>query len=317
MENPSARLLRLLTLLQSRRHWTGAELRDRLRVSGRTLRYDVAKLRDLGYQVHADAGVGGGYSLQAGGTLPPLQLDDDEAIAVALALRSGEASPGLGESAATALLKLEQVMPWRLRSRVNTVRSFTATAGPAAPSTDPEVVVFLTAACRDHRRVRFDYTAHDDTTSRRDVEPYRLVQMSRRWYLHAFDPARADWRSFRLDRMQVRRPEGARFVPRPLPPASSLEAAVDAYYARHRAVVLVEAPIEAVRRRLPEQVPIQPLDQDRCRVHATGESPQALAINQLMIDQPFHLEDASPGVLDALRTLTRRLTEAMRPPGSP
>lgn len=316
MENPSARLLRLLTLLQARTRWTGPELCDRLRVSARTLRYDIDKLRGLGYPVHADAGVGGGYALQPGGNLPPLQLDDDEAIAMAIGLRSAAGVPGLGESAATALMKLEQVMPWRLRGRVTAVRTFTASAGESGTRTDPDVVAFLTGACRDRRRIRFDYPtsgSSDGATSRREVEPYRLVQMDRSWYLQAFDPSRDDWRTFRLDRMHLLRPEGARFAARVAPPPSTLRTSVDAYYARHRAVVVVEAPTETVTQRLPAQVPVERVDDDRCRVHASGQSPEALALNLVMIDQPFVIEDASPSVLTALQALGDRIANAGSP----
>lgn len=308
--NPSARLLRLLTLLESRSRWPGPELCDRLAVSARTLRYDMDKLRGLGYAVHAEPGVGGSYALRPGVILPPLLLDDEEVIALAIGLRASAGNPGLGEAAATALLKLEQVMPWRLRGRVNAVRSFTATTGESGPSTDPDTVVFLTGACRDRRRVSFDYAGADGATSRREVEPARLVQMGRQWYLQAFDPSRDAWRSFRLDRMTLRHPEGARFPARPAPPASSLSAHTDAYYARHRAIVLVDAPAATVARRLPAQVPVEPVADDRCRVHATGESPEALALNVLMLDQAFVVEEASAGVLDAFRRLGERIAAA-------
>lgn len=310
MESPSARLLRLLTLLQTRSHWPGPELCDRLQVSARTLRYDIDKLRGLGYPVHAETGVGGGYALQPGGTLPPLQLDDDEAVAMVVGLRAAAGLPGLGEAATSALVKLEQVMPWRLRGRVTTVRTFTASAGEIGPRTTPDAVAFLTGACRDRRRVRFDYVASGEATTRREVEPYRLVQMDRAWYLQAFDLARDDWRTFRLDRMDLKRPEGARFAAREAPPPSSLRTSADAYYARHRAVVLVDAPAETVTRRLPAQVPVEPVSDRRCRVHATGESPPALALNLVMIDQPFVVEDATPSVRAALATLSGRLLAA-------
>ena len=314
MENPSARLLRLLTLLQARSRWTGPELCDRLGVSARTLRYDMAKLRELGYPVHAEAGIGGGYALQPGGKLPPLQLDDDEAVAMAIGLRAATGVAGLGESAATALIKLEQVLPWRLRGRVGTLRRFTDSVGEGGPRTDPDVVVFLTGACRDQRTIRFDYATRDGATSRREVEPYRLVQMGRRWYLLAFDPARNDWRNFRLDRMTVRRPEGARFAPRDAPDPARLLANTDAYYQRHRATVVVEAPVDVVTQRLPRAVPVEWVDDSRSRVYATGETPYNVAVNLLLIDQAFSVEEASADVLDALRTLGARVAAALALP---
>jgi predicted DNA-binding transcriptional regulator YafY len=311
MENPSARLLRLLTLLQARSRWTGPELCDRLGVSPRTLRYDMAKLRDLGYRVQAEPGVAGGYRLRPGDTLPPLHLTDDEAVAMAIGLRAASGVAGLGESAATALAKLEQLLPRRLRGRVTTLVAFTAAVGQAGPAIDPDLVVFLTGACRDHRRVRFGYAARDGSTSRRDVEPYRLVQLGHRWYLLAYDPGRADWRSFRLDRMRVHRPEGARFTPRPAPDPASLLASTDAYFRRHRATVLVQAPVEVVAQRLPASVPVEWVDAAVCRVHASGETPYQVAVNLLLIDQDFTVEQAPAEVVAALRTLRERITAAI------
>jgi predicted DNA-binding transcriptional regulator YafY len=311
MENPSARLLRLLTLLQARPRWTGPELCERLGVSARTLRYDMAKLRDLGYHVQAEPGVAGGYSLRPGDTLPPLHLTDDEAVAMAIGLRAASGVAGLGESAATALAKLEQLLPRRLRGRVTTLVAFTASVGQSGPAVDPDLVVFLTGACRDRRRVRFDYTARDGSVSRREVEPYRLVQMGHRWYLMAYDLGRADWRSFRLDRLQVRRPEGARFTPREAPDPTTLLANTDAYFRRHRATVLVQAPAEVVAQRLPPAVPVEWVGDAVCRVHASGETPYHLAVNLLLIDRDFTVEQAPAEVVDALRTLGERITAAI------
>jgi len=284
---------------------------DRLGVSARTLRYDMAKLRDLGYRVQAEPGIAGGYRLVPGDTLPPLQLDDDEAVAMAIGLRAASGVAGLGESAATALAKLEQLLPRRLRGRVTTLVSFTAAVGPTGPAIDPDLVVFLTGACRDHRRVRFDYAARDGSASRREVEPYRLVQMGHRWYLLAYDPGRAGWRSFRLDRMRVHRPEGARFVPREAPDPTSLLASADAYFRRHRATVLVRAPVDVVAQRLPASVPVEWVDPALCRVHASGETPYQLAVNLLLIDQDFMVEQAPAEVIDALRTLGERIAAAV------
>lgn len=310
MVNPSARLLRLLAVLQSRPRWTGPELADRLGVSSRTVRYDVNKLRDLGYQVRAETGVTGGYALRPGGTLPPLQLDDDEAVAIAIGLRMVAAVAGLGDHATTALLKLEQVLPWRLRGRVNELRSFTDSIVDNGPPTDPEDLVFLTAACHDRRVVRFVYTARNGVTTHREVEPYRLVLMGGRWYLLSFDPSRRDWRSFRLERMTVKRPAGARFDARRAPDTSELVSRTDAYYRRHYATVLVAAPAEVVARRVPAAVPIERVDEFRSRVHATGESAYAVAINLLLINQSIRLEDSSPEVVAALGTLSERIAAA-------
>lgn len=306
MASPSARLLRLLTLLQARTRWSGVELAARLDVSARTLRYDVAKLRELGYVIQGGSGPAGGYELRAGTNLPPLLLDDNEAVALAIGLRL--AAGDLGESAVTALAKLEQVLPRRLRGRVAALRRYTASLPQNdRPVVDTEVVVFLTAACRDHQRVRFDYKTRDDQTTHREVEPYRLLQLGGRWYLTAFDLARDDWRSFRLDRMTTKKPAGARFTPRTPPDPEVLLASIDAAFRRHRAVVTVAAPAEEITSRVPPWVPVEPVDATHCRVIATGETPYNVALNLLMLDQAFTLEDASPHVREALQTIQGRL----------
>lgn len=307
MANPSARLLKLLTLLQSRPRWTGPELAERLGVGARTLRYDVDKLRRLGYPVHGEQGIAGGYQLRAGTALPPLLLDDDEAVAMAIGLRLATGGGGeLGESAATALAKLEQVLPRRLHGRVTALRSYTASVPRGGRLVDPDVIVFLTAACRDRVRVRFDYTSRDGRTARRQVEPYRVLHLGGRWYLTAFDPDRDDWRSFRLDRLEVKKPAGARFTPRSAPEPSALLDAIDAAHQKHHAVVVVAAPAEDVARRLPTSVPVEPVDAERCRVFATGDTAYNLAVNLLMLDQGFTLERASDELRSALRTISQR-----------
>lgn len=314
MSNPAARLLALLTLLQTRSSWTGAELVDRLGTSPRTVRYDIRKLRDLGYPVEAAPGVAGGYRLRPGTALPPLQLDDDEAVAIVIALRmaTGAGTTDLGEAAGTALVKLEQVLPRRLRGRVAAMRDYTQTA-PAPGGVAPDLLVFLTAACRDHRRVRFGYLTREGEATRREVEPHRVVQVGRRWYLVAFDPDRGDWRQFRLDRMTVKRPEGATFTPREAPSATDVVHGIDSAFARHRAVALVGAPAAEIIARVPAAVPVEVVDEHRCRVHATAESPAALALNLLMLDADFVLEQSAPDLDTALDTLRRRLGGASCP----
>jgi predicted DNA-binding transcriptional regulator YafY len=221
MLETSARLLKLLSLLQTPREWTGTELAERLDVTTRTVRNDVDRLRELGYPVHATRGAAGGYRLGAGAALPPLLLDDEEAVAVAVGLRSGASGSiaGIEESSLRALAKLEQVLPPRLRHRLAALQAYTVavptnTGGPRVAS---DVLTVLVAACRDRQRLRFDYRAHDGSMSRRDVEPYRLVNWGRRWYLVAWDTQRADWRTYRVDRVEPRTPTGPRFAARPLP----------------------------------------------------------------------------------------------------
>lgn len=217
MLETSARLLRLLSLLQSHREWSGSELAGRLGVTARTVRRDVDRLRELGYPVNASPGTGGGYQLGAGAELPPLLLDDEEAVAVAVGLRSaaGQGIDGIGESSVRALAKLEQVLPSRLRRRVGALNAFTVPLlrGPQLSAVDPGVLTELANACRDAERLRFEYRDHGGAATRRTVEPHRLVCTERRWYLVGWDVDRADWRTFRVDRVTPRPPHGPRFTP--------------------------------------------------------------------------------------------------------
>ena len=219
-ETTSSRLLSLLSLLQGRRDWAGGELADRLEVSGRTIRRDVDRLRELGYPVDAVTGPSGGYRLRAGAAMPPLLLDDDEAIAIAVGLRTaaGASVAGIEETAVRALVKLEQVLPSHLRRRVRALQSSTMTLPVGGgPQVDPQHLTLIATACRDRERLRFGYTARDSSESRREVEPHSLVNAGRRWYLVAWDCGRQYWRSFRLDRLARPAATGVRFEPRELP----------------------------------------------------------------------------------------------------
>src|ERR1700688_2490239 len=201
MLNTSARLLRLLSLFQARRYWSGAELSERLEVTPRTVRRDVDRLRSLGYPVNSTSGAGGGYQLGAGATLPPLLLDDDEAVAVAVGLRtaaSGTVS-GIEEASVRALSKLEQVLPSRLSRRVSALHAFIVPLANPGPTVDAATLTAIAAACRDHEELRFGYHSRDGSPSVRAVEPHRLVHTGRRWYLAAWDTDRNYWRTFRVD----------------------------------------------------------------------------------------------------------------------
>lgn len=229
MLETSARLLRLLSLLQAHREWSGADLADRLGVTPRTVRRDVDRLRDLGYPVDASPGTGGGYRLGAGAELPPLLLDDDEAVAVAVGLRTaaGQGIEGIGDSSVRALAKLEQVLPNRLRRRVSALNAFTVPMlrGRRSAVVDPALLTELAHACRDGELLRFEYLDHNGAATRRTAEPYRLVCTEHRWYLVAWDTDRAAWRTFRADRITPKPPHGPRFAPR-TPPADDLAAYV-------------------------------------------------------------------------------------------
>ena len=253
MLETSARLLRLLSLLQSRRDWTSTELATRLGVTTRTIRNDVGRLRGLGYPVDARPGVAGGYRLGAGGALPPLLLDDDEAVAVAIGLRTAASGSiaGIEETSVRALAKLQQVLPPRLRHKVSAFQSSALPMPSRGPQVDPDVLTVIASACRDHERLRFDYRAHSGAASLRSVEPYRLVNDRRRWYLVAWDTDRDAWRTFRVDRIEPRPPAGPRFTPRAIPPDQEIAAQAARGVAeatwRYRARVIVHAPAAYVQ----------------------------------------------------------------------
>lgn len=255
MANTSSRTLRLLSLLQSHRHWSGEELSARLDVSIRTLRRDVDRLRELGYPVRATRGVDGGYQLAPGAVLPPLVLDDEEAVALAVGLQAAAQGSvaGIAESSVRALAKLVRVMPPALRRRVEAVRTMTERpswgAGVGAEA-DPAALVAVAQACRDTERMRFDYIAASGERTERHVEPLRLVSLGRRWYVVAYDLDRHDWRSFRLDRLARPATTGARFRPRELPAedaASFVRAGIGGLPTPYEVEAVVRAPAERVR----------------------------------------------------------------------
>ena len=215
----SSRLLELLSLLQARRDWPGSELAERLEVSARTVRRDIERLRQLGYPVQSLSGPAGGYRLGAGSAMPPLLLDDDEAIAIAVGLRTAARASvaGIEETAVRALVKLEPLLPVHIRRRVRALGSTTFTLPVIGPTVEPQHLTVIAAACRDCERLRFGYRSRDGTDSRREVEPHSLVNRGRRWYLVAWDRRRGDWRTFRVDRLTKPASAGARFSPRRLP----------------------------------------------------------------------------------------------------
>jgi predicted DNA-binding transcriptional regulator YafY len=316
MLETSARLLRLLSLLQARRDWTGTELATRLGVTTRTIRNDVDRLRGLGYTVDARPGVAGGYRLGTGGALPPLLLDDDEAVAVALGLRTAASGSiaGIEETSVRALAKLQQVLPSRLRRRVSAFQSYALPVPSRGPQVDPDVLTVIAGACRDHERLRFDYRAHSGAPSRRSVEPYRLVNDRRRWYLVAWDTDRDAWRTFRADRIEPRTPPGPRFTPRALPSDREIAEQVargagEATW-RYRARVIVHAPAAHVRRRMPTPIEVESLGGDRCAFEPGSDDPETLALYLGMLGVDFEIVDA-PELVDALRKLTRRYQRAI------
>ncbi|GAB2642324.1 helix-turn-helix transcriptional regulator [Kribbella swartbergensis] len=317
MIETSARLLKLLTLLQSPRDWTGAELAEKLQVSARTVRSDIERLRGLGYPVDATRGSVGGYRLGAGGTLPPLLLDDDEAVAVVIGLRRAAGIAGVEEMSLRALTKLEQVLPPRLRRRVNTLASYTVQVPQDrdGPQVDPELLTQLAALCRDREQLRFDYSSHSGASSVRRVEPHRLVNWGRRWYLVAFDLEKQDWRTFRVDRVQPRIPTGPRFTPRELPEGGDVAAyvsrRVSAAAWRWRASVVVHLPAAALADRLTPAVgTVEPLDSETCLLETGADSVESLAVHLSLLDADFVVREGPAELMDYLDRLAERYRRA-------
>jgi predicted DNA-binding transcriptional regulator YafY len=314
MVRTSARLLRLLSLLQARPDWSGPELAERLGVSTRTVRNDVERLRELGYPVPATPGVGGGYRLGAGAALPPLLLDDDEAVAVAVGLRTAASGSvtGIEETSLRALAKLEQVLPSRLRHRVRAVQAATVEIPTRGPTVDPEVLTAVAAACRDHQRLRFDYRDHDGSLSVRTVEPHRLVHDRGRWYLVAWDSERQDWRTFRADRVRPRVPTGPRFAPREVPGgdvATYLLRGVGSATWRFRARATVHAPAALVAERVPPAILVEAVDEHTSVVNVGSDTPQMLAVYLGMLDLDFEVAEP-PELVEQLRALAERYGRA-------
>jgi predicted DNA-binding transcriptional regulator YafY len=290
-KNMPGRMLRLLSLLQTRREWSGAELAERLGVTDRTVRRDIDRLRELGYPVDATTGTAGGYRLASGRDLPPLLLDDDEAVAIAVGLRTASSGVhGIEDAALRALAKLEQVLPARLRAQVAAVGSATvAVPEDAVASADPETVAVLAIACRDHELVAFDYRRRDGSASHRRVEPHALVSAYRRWLLLAFDPGAGDWRIFRVDRISAPTPTRWRFTPRPIPDGDAAEyvgRSLAAAPYRYNARVVVRAPASRVQAALMQPLPgkVIPLDADSCEVRCGADDLRLIAHDLLDIE---------------------------------
>ncbi|MCR9162718.1 MAG: helix-turn-helix transcriptional regulator [Nannocystaceae bacterium] len=312
----SARLLRLLALLQARGFWTGAELSDRLEVTPRTVRRDVDRLRSLGYPIRSSTGVAGGYQLGAGASVPPLLLEDDEAQAVALSLRTAATGTvsGLEEAAVRALAKLEQMMPARLRRRVHALRSL-APLVLDGQRVDATLLSAVAAACRNLERASFRYADAQGVRTRRRVEPHGVVFTGRRWYLAAWDETREDWRTFRIDRITGPIRTGSRFPPRPIPHGD-----VSRYVAHSitsmphpiRVSVILHAPLAEIEARTPGLGRrLQPVDEHRCRLTMEAAHLAHAAITVVVSGAEFEVE-SPPELRDELRATARRIRRSLR-----
>ena len=323
MLETSARLLRLLSLLQTPREWPGPELAERLGVSTRTIRNDVERLRTLGYPVDAARGAVGGYRLGAGAAMPPLLLDDEEAVAIAVSLRTaaGGAVAGIEETALRALTKLQQVLPNRLSRRVDALQSYTVSAGEhRGPTVDGAALALLAAGCRDRERLRFGYLDHGGTATSRAVEPHRLVNWGRRWYLVAWDVDRADWRTFRVDRIETPTAVGLRFAEREPPggdAAGYVRQGSRAARWTFRARLRVHAPAAVIAEKLgPAAESVEIEDDERCLVSLGSSSAEAMAPWLGFLGADFEVLD-SPALVAELQLLAERYRRAAKAGAAP
>jgi predicted DNA-binding transcriptional regulator YafY len=307
--------LELLSLLQARRGWSGPELADRLEVSHRTIRRDVERLRELGYPIDSLSGPAGGYRLRAGTAMPPLLLDDDEAIAIAVGLRTAARAyvTGIEETAVRALVKLEQVLPTHLRRRVEALGSATIAPAVGGPTVDPHHLTVIAAACRDRESLRFAYRSRDGTNSRREVEPHTLVNLGRRWYLVAWDRRREDWRTFRVDRLAHPSSSGVRFPGRDLPArdaAAYVEQSITGAPNRYQARVTLHAPADEIAGRIPIQWgTIEEKDARSCEYRTGDDDLGWLALRITMLGVDFEVHEP-PELGEHLRVLAGRLRRA-------
>lgn len=309
MLSTSARLLRLASLLQSRRHWPGPALAEELGVDARTVRRDVDRLRELGYPVEASSGIGGGYALGRGADLPPLVLDDDEAVALAIALRAASANVGgIEESSLRLMGKLDQMMPTRLRRRATALHAVTLSVRTGPPLVDAGLLSELATACRDCRSLRFAYRNHAGDASQRHVQPLRLANYGRRWYLIAWDTDRADWRSFRVDRMDGTPTAGAPFAQRAVPPdvATRLERGIAYAPFTCRITLRLRGSVAELQAVLPVYCGVLEPDTDTHSLLRVGaESPEGLLAQVLMIGRDVELVEGGPSVPELQRVLER------------
>ncbi len=317
MLQTSGRLLALLSLLQQRREWTGPELAGRLEVGPRTIRRDVDKLRELGYPIEAAPGVAGGYRLGAGAEMPPLLLDDAEAVAVAVGLRSAASGSitGIEETSVRALAKLEQILPHRLRQRVRALGDATSTFRVDGPQIDADTLALLAGACRDGQRLRFSYTAKDDAATEREVEPAAVVHSGWRWYLVAFDLGRDDWRTFRVDRIQSDLALGGRGQRREAPggdAAAYVKRSIRAPETRDAVPgrVRMSAPASLLGPRVPARyATVAPDGPDHSVVTTTGKWSREFLVWMALMDVEMEVLDP-PELAAEASTIVRRLAAA-------
>jgi predicted DNA-binding transcriptional regulator YafY len=315
MTGTAGRVLRLLTLLQGRRIWTGTALSERLGVDTRTIRRDVDRLRELGYVIESSAGPGGGYRLGAGNATPPLLLEDDEAVAVAAALTAAAGSvAGTEEVALRVLVKLDQLLPPRLRHRLSALQAVTIRLASGAPMADPFVLTAIATACQDHETLLFTYRNRRGEVTHRTVEPAGLVHTGRVWYLAAWDRDRDEWRTFRVDRMDAEAglARGARFKPRQLP--EDIATYVTRSIAASPSRCLVRLRLSGSASDLAGRVPhwmgvLEPIDDESCVLTIGADTYEAAAEYVVHIGVDFTVLEPAD-VIEPLRAIARRLLRA-------
>lgn len=316
MGDTTSRALRLLSLLQSRRVWTGPELMGRLEVSERTLRRDIDRLRDLGYEVSSISGPAGGYQLHAGADIPPLLLDDDEAMAIAVSLltAAGGTIEGLEETSLRALTKLEHVLPPRVRRRIATLQRAVVPLVRSWVTVDSVVLTTVAQACQDHERLRFEYQRRDGEQAERHVEPHQLVSISQRWYLLGFDRDRDDWRTFRLDR--VKSPWGTRigFEPRPIPGGSAaeyVEQSLRSMPMRFQVVATIHAPASEIESKFRHgEAEVEHLGKNRCRIRLQGDALEWLAFMLIWLGTDFTIHEPAE-LIEYVNAVSNRLADSI------
>ena len=306
----STRLLRLLSLLQSRRHWSGRDLSERLEIDQRTVRRDVDRLRELGYPVQAFSGHGGGYQLGAGSSMPPVLLTDDEAVAVAVALRAAAGSVAKMEETAIGLLaKLDQVLPARLRKRASALHSVTITLPGTDTAPAVDVLTRIAAACRDNLKLKLSYKDRAGKPTMRNLEPMRLAHTGRRWYLVAWDLDREDWRTFRVDRVQQVAAVGLQFVPRKFPGDIAAYVSQSIMYTAyaHRVRLKLKGAHDVLRKQVPPWCgQLERLDDEHCTLNMGADSLEMLVTLMVMTAMDFELLDSHE-----LKPQMRRIAERL------
>ncbi|MFC9976708.1 helix-turn-helix transcriptional regulator [Spirillospora sp. NPDC127200] len=315
------RVLELLGLLQNRRHWPSQELARRLGVSQRTLRRDIDGLQELGYPITATRGTGGGYQLSPGASLPPLVLSEDEAAAIVMGLQELTCgpSPMPADAALSAMAKIVQVLPVRIRRRIDSLRAVAVpprTPEERAGVTDVASLTTLALACRDTETVEFAYRARTGRTAARTVHPHHIARVENRLYLIAWDLDRADWRTFRVDRIGEVSRTGATFAPRPLPaddPVEYVRARISAMPGRYPVRATVRAPAERVRKEIAHYGTVEPIDDTSCRVEIPADSLDWAAFCIGALDAPVVVH-GPPEAVAYMRAWGRRLVAGTREP---